>query len=210
VTLAAQFDHLVVAIRSLPEGIAEFERLSGIRAGAGGRHPGRGTENALVSLDRGQYLEILAPETGAVLSSRDERMRQLDRLRIISWAVNVSDAEEAVTTLARAGFAVTPLKPGSRVTPSGDRLEWKTFELADPSSSTAPFFIQWSPTTTHPSATAPVGCSLSQLTVQDPAFDRLATALGALGVKGVSYSTGDPRIEATIGCGSRTVTLATP
>src|SRR5687768_18558203 len=71
----AQFDHLVVAVRSLEEGVAEFERLTGIKAGVGGKHPGRGTENALVSFGGGKYLEILAPQAGAALSPRDEGMR---------------------------------------------------------------------------------------------------------------------------------------
>ena len=57
--------HLVVGVRSLPEGIAEFEQLTGIKAAVGGKHPGRGTENALVSLGEGRYLEIIAPQAGA-------------------------------------------------------------------------------------------------------------------------------------------------
>jgi hypothetical protein len=97
VTLSARFDHLVVAIRSLPEGIAEFERLTGLKPAIGGRHPGRGTENALVSFGGGKYLEIIAPQSGATLSPRDERMRAIDRLRIISWAIAVSDVGESAT-----------------------------------------------------------------------------------------------------------------
>src|SRR4051812_5221383 len=87
----AEIDHLVVAIRSLREGIAEFERLTGVKPAIGGKHPGRGTENALVSLGGGKYLEIIAPQEGARLSAMDEGMRGLDRLRIIGWAVSVSD-----------------------------------------------------------------------------------------------------------------------
>ena len=210
VPLQSQFDHLVVAIRSLPEGIAEFERLSGIKAAVGGKHPGRGTENALVSLGGGKYLEIIAPQSGAPLSPRDEAMRGLDRLRIIHWAVGVSDVEEASKVLQGAGFAVQPPQPGSRVTPSGERLEWSTFTLADPSLAVAPFFIRWSPSTKHPSMTAPGGCTVAQLALQDPKSDRVSAALTALGVKGVSYSTGGARIEATMTCGSKTVTLSTP
>jgi hypothetical protein len=72
----SQFDHLVVGIRSLPEGIAEFESLTGIKPGVGGKHPDRGTENALVSLGGGGYLEIIAPQPGATLSTVDEGMRR--------------------------------------------------------------------------------------------------------------------------------------
>jgi hypothetical protein len=206
----AQFDHLVVAIRSLPEGIAEFERLTGIKAAVGGRHPGRGTENALVSFGGGAYLEIIAPQPGATLSPRDEAMRGLDRLRIIHWAISVSDVDEATQALRGASFAVQPPQPGSRMAPSGERLEWSTFALADSSVSVAPFFIHWSPSTRHPSTTAPGGCTLGQLALQDPESDRLSSALAALGVKGVSCATGAPRIEAAIRCGSKTATLATP
>jgi hypothetical protein len=206
----AQFDHLVVAVRSLDEGVAEFERLTGIKAGVGGKHPGRGTENALVSFGGGKYLEIIAPEAGATLTPRDESMRKLDRLRIINWAISVSDVPGAVAALKTAGFATTPPQPGSRVTPTGERLEWTTFGLADQSAAMAPFFINWSAATKHPSTTAPGGCAMPALTITDPASDRLAAALGALGVSGVTYAKGALRIEATLKCGSRTVTLTTP
>jgi hypothetical protein len=207
---AAQFDHLVVAIRSLPEGIAEFEALTGLRAGIGGTHPDRGTENALVSFGGGKYLEIIAPQAGAQLASRDEAMRSLERLRIINWAISVSSVEDAVATLRSAGFAATPPQPGSRVTPAGERLEWTTFGLADRGIAVAPFFIHWRAGTKHPATTAPGGCDLATLTVTDPASVRLSTALGSLGVAGVSYVKGATRIEATLKCGRRTATLVTP
>src|SRR5919106_574664 len=95
--LRAQVDHLVVAIRSLPDGVGEFERLTGVKAVVGGTHPGRGTENALVSLGGGKYLEIIAPQEGATLSAMDEAMRGLTQLRIINWAVSVSDIAGAVS-----------------------------------------------------------------------------------------------------------------
>jgi hypothetical protein len=205
----AQFDHLVVAIRSLPEGIAEFERLTGIKAGAGGKHPGRGTENALVSLGGGRYVEIIAPQAGATLDARDEGMRQLEHLTIITWAVSVSDVEEAVKALRASGVAVQVPQPGSRITPSGERLEWTTFGVAGPSLPLAPFFICWSRATKHPSTTTPGGCTLTELTVQDPAPDRLAAALNALGVGGVTYVKGPTRIEARLTCGDTSVTLTT-
>jgi Glyoxalase-like domain len=206
----AQFDHLVVAIRSLSEGIAEFERLTGITAAAGGTHPDRGTENALVSLGDGRYLEILAPQEGARLSTVDERMRQLEHLCIIDWAVSVSGVEAGMETLRDAGFVIPFVSPGARVTPSGERLDWTTFRLADRSLSIAPFFIHWGAATKHPSTTAPGGCTLAELTVQDPAPDRLAAALSALGVEGVTYAKGAPRIEAHLTCGEKIATLTTP
>ena len=208
VDLHAHMDHLMVAIRSLPDGIAEFERMTGIKAVVGGKHPGRGTENALVSLGDGSYLEIIAPQADAPQLFADyEPMRKLDRLTIFTWAVGVADAKAAAEALTSAGLAVTPTQPGARVTPSGERLEWTTFALTDRSIAVAPFFIQWGAGTKHPSTTSPAGCSLSSLKVQDPKIARLSAGLKNLGVPGVIYQEGRSAIEATLTCGAKTVTF---
>ena len=207
--LKSSLDHLVVAIRSLPEGIAEFERLTGITAGVGGSHPDRGTENALVSLGPGRYLEIMAPQAGARLAGRDEAMHGLEHLRIIDWAVSVSDVDAAIAVVRRAGLATRPPRPGSRVTPSGEVLQWTVFGLADRSLPAAPFFIHWEPGTNHPSTTAPGGCTLAQLTILDPSPERLTGVLAALGVEGVTCATGAARIEARLACRDKIATLAT-
>jgi hypothetical protein len=207
VTPHAQFDHLVVGIRSLDAGIREFAKLTGVTAEIGGKHPGRGTENALASLGHGSYLEIIAPQPDVELSPHDEPMRGLTHLKVIAWAIRVSDVDEAVASLKTAGLATTSPEPGARVTPAGTRLEWRTFGLADRTIATAPFFIEWSSTTKHPSTSAPGGCSLDALTVSDPASERLAAALSALGVATVSVVKGEPGIEAIVRCGSKTTTL---
>ena len=199
----------MVAIRSLGEGMAQFERLTGVKAGGGGKHPGRGTENALVSLGGGSYLEIIAPQAGATLATADEPMRALERLTIIDWAISVPEVDRAVAALQSAGFAVSLPKPGARLTPAGERLDWMTFGLTDESIPVAPFFIRWSPNARHPSTTAPTGCSLDRLTVQDPQSDRLAAALKTLDVPGVTVVSGAPRIEAALTCASKRATLTT-
>jgi hypothetical protein len=203
----AQLDHIVVAIRNLAEGITQFERLTGVKAGVGGKHPGRGTENALVSLGGGSYLEIIAPQSGASLSPQDEAMRALERLTIINWAVSVPEVDGAVAALKSAGFAASPAQPGARLTPAGERLDWTTFGLSGADIGGAPFFIRWSPNTRHPSTTAPPGCALDRLVVQDPSSDRLTTAMNALDVSRVTIAKGASRIEATLTCGSKRATL---
>jgi hypothetical protein len=223
VTDLARFDHLVVGIRSLDEGIDQFERLTGVKPAVGGQHPGRGTENALVSLGPGAYLEILAPQPKVQLSDTDLRLRNLDRLTIVTWAVAVEDAIAAAAALNLTGFGTTPAKRGSRVTPAGERLEWTVFKLAAGATSVAPFFIQWSESTRHPSGTAPGGCVLERLAVREPEPDRLSAVLDALGVTGVTIEGGkarieapearveasETRIEAGIRCATRTAVLTT-
>jgi hypothetical protein len=200
----------VVAIRSLDEGVEQFERLTGVRAVVGGRHPGRGTENALVALDGGAYLEIIAPQTGAALSAQDEVMRGLDQLTIIDWAVSVPELDGAVAALKFAGFEASPAQPGARLTPAGERLDWTIFALSGADIGGAPFFIRWSPNTRHPSTTAPGGCSLDRLVVQDPNSGRLETALQVLAIAGVTVASGERHIEATITCRETSVTLRSP
>lgn len=204
----AQLDHLVVAIRSLDQGIAQFEAMTGVTPVAGGRHPGRGTENALVSLGGGSYLEIIAPQAGATLSAEDEYMRAIAKLSIVDWAVSVPDVDEALAALKSAGFAASPPRPGARLTPSGERLDWMTFGLAGAGAGGAPFFIHWSPNTRHPSMTAPAGCTLERLVVQAPASGRLAAALASMVVADVTVATGPPRLEAALTCGSKRAILA--
>src|SRR4051812_10884651 len=57
----SRIDHVILGIDDLQKGIAELERATGVRAVFGGAHPGRGTQNALISLGENHYLEILAP-----------------------------------------------------------------------------------------------------------------------------------------------------
>lgn len=206
--VAPGLDHIVVAIRSLDEGIAQFEALTGVTAAVGGKHPGRGTENALVALGGASYLEIIAPQKDAKLSADDAKMRDLTRLTIVDWAIRVTDVDAAAAALKTSGFTTSRPRPGARLTPAGERLDWMTFDLTGAQIAGAPFFIRWSPNTRHPSMTAPGGCRLDGLTVVDPAADRLNALLTALDVSGVTIASGAAKIEATIGCGPKRATLS--
>ena len=183
-------DHILLGAASLEQGMAAFEETTGEKPLRGGHHPNAGTENALVSLGDGSYLEIIAPRAGSPTGDEFlDSMRSLNGLSIVGWAIHVSDAESARRRLERAGFPMTPPKPGSRVTPAGQTLEWVTFEPASSAIENAPFFIRWGDNTAHPSLTSPKGCTLESFEVSGPVERLTSIVNGSIKHLPVRYDT---------------------
>jgi len=168
----------------------------------------RGTENALVSLGNGTYLEIIAPQ--ATVSDDDLFVKQLRHLSspvVVGWAVHVPDISDAAERLKRAGFQTSPPQPGSRITPEGKKLEWTTFEVAHPEIETAPFFIRWSESTVHPSI-AEVRCSLVSFQIDEPKVADLERLLSALSVATTVRNAARSGFQLRIRCGNRKATFS--
>jgi hypothetical protein len=97
-------DHLVVGVPALAEGGRRPGDLLGIEPVAGGRHPGRGTANALLRLGEESYFEVLdpVPEPGTrpaawLASSR------VGRGKLIGWALRPLDIEADARILHHSG-----------------------------------------------------------------------------------------------------------
>jgi hypothetical protein len=175
---AHAIDHVGIGSANLDTGIAFVAERTGVTAARGGVHPGRGTQNALMSLG-GAYLEIIAPTPDAPPGGETEGLRALATPQPVFFAVRSNDLEATARLLSAHGFETTTPRDGSRRRPDGSVLRWRTMDVKGLNG--APFFIQWDAAAPHPSTTSPWGCTLRSLEIvaRDPApLRKLLESLG--------------------------------
>jgi hypothetical protein len=205
----SRIDHLVYATPDLDRGIDEIERLLGVRASPGGRHPLWATRNALLGLGPTTYLEIIAPDPEQ-LPRTGVRPFGLDRLslsRLTGWAATAAELEPLRSAAARSGFAIGDVLSGSRQRPDGTILSW---QLTDPScvvgDGIVPFFIDWG-LSPHPASDAPRGATLVSLRAEHPDAIRLRETLFALDLELPLTIGPEPALIANIDCANGRVLL---
>ena len=193
-------DHILLGSDDLQRGIAFVAEHTGVRAAFGGVHPGRGTENALLSLGEGRYLEIIAPDPAQpdVNNALAPELRSLKEPRLVGWAAHPGDLSGFAEKLRAAGIRFKGPTPGSRKRPDGRLLEWKTLGLVDDASGLLPFFIEWGSDSPHPSSDAPQGCTLVKFAAETPDRNRLAATLKLLALNLPLEKGQQPRLLATI------------
>ena len=168
--LISRVDHLVYATPDLNRGVEEIEKLLGVRATAGGQHPGRGTRNALIALGPTTYLEILAPdpEQPTPAEPRPFGLDGLKESKLVAWCVSDRNLERFRSEAVRKGVPLGEVKSGSRQRPDGVQLLWR---FTDPAATVAdgivPFFIDWGDSP-HPARTAAKGATLVSLRAEHP------------------------------------------
>ena len=192
-------DHLVFAVADLDAGMALIEERLGIRPAPGGKHVARGTHNALLSLGRSTYLEIIAPDP-AQPGARPLPfgLEGLREPRLVTWAAKAPDIEQRVETARAAGYDPGAIVQMSRELPDGGRLNWSlTLPRPDAGDGLVPFLIRWEPGP-HPSETSPPGCDLIALRREHPEPERVRAVLGALGVELPVERAPEPALIATI------------
>jgi hypothetical protein len=180
----ALLDHILLGSRDLQEGIDFVERHTGGRATFGGIHPGRGTQNALLSFGERRYMEIIAPDPAqpGVKNPMASGLHSLAEPRLVGWAAHPGSLPVFAERLRAAGITFEGPTPGSRKRPDGQLLKWQIVSLADTVSGLLPFFIEWSEDSLHPSVDAPKGCALLSFTAETPNPKKLAATLKTLGL----------------------------
>jgi hypothetical protein len=213
-------DHLVLAARTLDEGVAWCERTLGITPESGGRHALMGTHNRVFSIASEAfpraYFEIIAIDPDAPDPGRarwfdlDEADLQADLAReprLVHWVARCNDLDAALVALARAGVDGGRVLQASRTSPAGE-LRWR---IAVPDDGVRqfrgalPLLIEWGEM--HPTDSLPAsGVTLSALAL-DAGPDR--APLRALGLERHLAGAGAP-ITATLATPHGNVTLASP
>jgi hypothetical protein len=181
----AQVDHLVYATPDLALGIETAEKLFGVRASAGGQHPGEGTRNALIALGPTSYFEIIGPDPEQPTPARGHRfgIDEIKAPRLTTWVAKGRSLETFASEALAHGVNLGAVIPGSRKRPDGVVLSWRYTDprvvLAD---RLVPYFIDWG-TSPHPSATAARGVTLLGLRAEHPDADRVQAMLRQLGLE---------------------------
>ena len=228
----AEVDHLVIAARSLDEGVQWCEATLGVVPGPGGTHPLMGTHNRLLALGgpggdgafARSYLEILAIEPGKTAARGEGKHRWFDLddpsmqaglarhgPRLIHFVARVPDVIAATQALAHEP---THLDRGevieaSRDTPAG-RLAWQITVRGDGQRlfyGALPTLIQWGPV--HPiDSMPPSPLRLTALAATHPRVDTLEMALARIGLQDtLALQSGAPNLMATFETPRGTVTL---
>ncbi|MBB3182322.1 VOC family protein [Variovorax sp. Sphag1AA] len=223
--MPARVDHLVIAARSLDEGVGWCEATLGVTPSAGGAHPLMGTHNRLMKIASAAfpraYLEIIAIDPGARPTRGAAKHRwfdlddahlqaALDRSgpRLVHFVAEVPDAHVAVQALRHARLDRGHVIEASRDTPAG-RLSWQITVRDDGQRlfyGALPTLIQWGPV--HPSdSMVDSGVTLRSLDLTHPRAADLEAALRTIGLSGVSLANGAPNIHAVLETPRGTVSL---
>ena len=174
-------DHVLLGCNDLQRGIDFVAQKTGVRAVFGGVHPGRGTQNALLSLGQSQYLEIIAPDPKQNEVRQFRQIKDFTTPRLVTWAAHPGNLDEISKKLTAAGIQFDGPRAGSRARPDGRLLTWKALGLDD-RHGLVPFFIEWGADSPHPSADAPAGCKLKSFFATDPNPEELKKLYRAIGI----------------------------
>lgn len=211
-----RLDHLVIAARTLNEGVAWCETTLGVVPGPGGEHALFGTHNRLLKIACAQtpqaYLEIIAvdPTLKPTRTAPLKRWFDLDDPalqhtlaiegpQLIHWVASVPRLESVHAACSAQGIDLGRILIASRPTPAG-LLQWHITVPDDGQrlwDGCLPTLIQWGDT--HPTSAMPdSGVRLKRLSLRHPDAAPLSAALSAIGLDGLDLSPGDASIHAEL------------
>jgi len=182
----ARLDHVVIAARSLAEGVARVEELLGVTMLAGGQHVNMGTHNALLGLGPDCYLEVIAidPELPGparprwfALDEPQTRARLDEGPVLLHWVARIGSFALDVLEMEDIFGPVTPMSRGD--------LNWEITIPEDgslPGDGCLPSLINW-PGGAGPASRLPdSGWRLRRLELSHPSPQGPVSVLEKLGL----------------------------
>jgi hypothetical protein len=201
--LAVEPDHLIVVASELRLGCDWVEERLGVRPQAGGKHVAMGTHNAVLSLGKRFYLEVIAVDPDGIKPARprwfdldEPRMRAAlaEGPHLAHWVARTGDIDAAAARVPDLG-APTPMSRGD--------FHWRITIPDDghrPGRGLVPTLIQW-PDARHPTDNlADSGCRLVAIAGEHPEPAGVRVALATMGLSEtmkVTYGK-SPRVAAMI------------
>ena len=159
----------------------------------GGIHPRFGTRNFTLSLQNGQYLEVVCPldhpATENTPWGKAVHNKAMEGGGWLTWVFSINDISEISEKFGRA-----PVE-GHRMRPDGTELKWKQIGVKEISESRElPFFIEWL-STDHPSQNGFPTASINKIIIADSEKlgnswfrDEVFSALGEITIEWVEPS----------------------
>ncbi len=137
------FDHVVILTDQLSAAVRRYQAL-GFHVEPGGIHPAWGTENALIPLEGGAYLELMAPQSPSRRMPPSHFWWRADGSprapgEYGGYALASDDLHEEVRRCNAEEALFPEPQFGSRVRPDGQVVKWRA---AFPTLPTLPFLIQ--------------------------------------------------------------------
>jgi len=122
--MAMALDHVVIAVASLEQAMADYRR-AGFTVAAGGKHPGRNTANALIVFADGSYLELIAYSAPSP-EERWWRVLEAAGEGLVDFALLPRDIDAATADARERGLVELTAVPGARNRPDGQRIAWSS------------------------------------------------------------------------------------
>jgi glyoxalase-like protein len=180
--LAATCDHLLWGAADLQVAIAMLAECTGVLAIPSGKHPDLGTHNAIATLGRKRFLELIAPDPTLPPGALARRLAGLTAPSLVMWAARTPSAADTAARAEAEGYQAAVIE-GHRARPDGTFVRWtNVFVTGHGGGTLVPFFIEWH-TDAHPADDGADGLRLAAFRAETAQPEALRAVLSALDVR---------------------------
>ena len=180
--MPATCDHLLWGAAALDVAIEALAERTGVRATPGGQHPDLGTHNAVATLGRKRFLELIAPDPTLQPGALAGRLAGRKAPALIMWAARTPSAAATAARAEAEGYQAAVIE-GHRRRPDGTVVRWTNVFVSGHGAGTLiPFFVEWQGRS-HPADDGAPGLRLQAFRAETPQAEALRAVLQALDVQ---------------------------